>query len=436
MSLLGKGVVNVRRRQFLGMAAGLTGAAGLAATACDGNDESAGEEIVLKLVGTEYGTSSNSGSAGRYWNEVAEAFRKEHPRLRVDVTMFPHDLVDAEVTQLVADGEAPDLAQVSIFAAFAEADALYPANELLSLPVQTDFVPSLATAGELHRVQYGMPFMASTRRLFYNKELFSQAGLDPDDPPQSWQDLREVATALKEAGVPVPYATPFGPEEAQAEAMSWMLSGGGGLTDATGHYTILSDENIETFTWLREEMIVEKLTHGRPEDVNRQRAYDEFAAGKVAMLNGDPTLLGQANWAKVEFGTAPVPGKAGPVAASVGVSTWLMAFRQRGLQEEIAAFLDFLYREDNIGLFAERYDLLPVTTPGSEAMHEDGERKSLVPFMDQLPGAAFYPVSKPSWAEAVTAIRQEIGGAVELERDVEEVLRAVQSAAEALEAES
>ena len=43
---------------------------------------------------------------------------------------------------------------------------------------------------------YGIPFETDVRVLFYNKNLFKQAGLDPNDPPKTWDELRAYADKL------------------------------------------------------------------------------------------------------------------------------------------------------------------------------------------------------------------------------------------------
>ena len=43
---------------------------------------------------------------------------------------------------------------------------------------------------------YGVPFETDVRVLFYNKNLFEQAGLDPENPPQTWEELWQAADAL------------------------------------------------------------------------------------------------------------------------------------------------------------------------------------------------------------------------------------------------
>ena len=99
--------------------------------------------------------------------------------------------------------------------------------------------------------------------LFYNKKLFAKAGIT--EPPTTWDRARRTdAELLKAHGVKIPFALPLGPEEAQAEALMWMLSGGGGYTDSVGKYTIDSAENIETFDWLAENLVGKGLTSPDP----------------------------------------------------------------------------------------------------------------------------------------------------------------------------
>lgn len=58
-----------------------------------------------------------------------------------------------------------------------------------------DFTVSEATADDGN--VYGIPFETDVRVLFWNKQLFEQAGLDPNDPPETWDELEEYARALE-----------------------------------------------------------------------------------------------------------------------------------------------------------------------------------------------------------------------------------------------
>ncbi|MGW7295477.1 ABC transporter substrate-binding protein [Streptomyces xiamenensis] len=416
------------------MTAGLTGAVGLSATACGGDDSGSSSETVLKLVAAEAGEASDTGSTQRYWNELVADFRLEHPEIIIDVTTLRWQDANAEVARMVAEGDAPDIAQIGAFADFASAGKLYKAEELLPISQLADFIPSLAIAGEMRRVQYGMPFAARIGRLFYNKDLFEDAGLDPDVPPETWEELLEAATALRTTGVEVPFALPLGHDDAAGEALMWMLAGGGGLTDNTGGYTLNSPMNASTFNWLRDELVTPGLTGDRPPgSTTRQQAYSGFAEGTVGMLFADPVLMRQSDRGGVSYGTAELPGSAAPSTSTLGEASWLMAFNQRGHREEIGTFLKYVFTAENVNTFAERWELLPVTTPASQAMQDqeegqEGER--LTPFLDALPTATFFPVGKVSWSRVSTLVAQGIGATLEPNSNVPAILADLQEQAE------
>jgi multiple sugar transport system substrate-binding protein len=426
----------VDRRKFLALAAtGAAGAAGVTAVGC--GRETGGAATTLTMIAADYGDPDGHNSSQGYWNALSRAFSRKHPGIRVDVGVYSWNEVDKRVADMVKEGHPPDMAQIGAYANFAEAGKLYSANELLSIPVQADFLSALAEAGEMTRVQYGMPFVASTRLLFYNKSLFKKAGLDPDEPPKTWKELAHMASSLKSVGVRVPYGLPLGPEEAPAEALMWMFSGGGAYTDNVGAYTIDEPENTRTFTWLRDNLVGKGLTNPDPGGTNRAELFDAFARGDVGMLNGHPTLMQQADQHDVEYGTAALPGRHGPSKGSLGVADWLMAFKKEGEHREpISQFLDFVYSEKNHYAFVDRYDLLPVTTSASERMRHDRSHKKLWRFLDQLSKAEFYPVGKVSWAQVSADIKKNIGRAVAKHGDPGAVLGALQREAEAEDSEA
>jgi multiple sugar transport system substrate-binding protein len=330
--------------------------------------------------------------------------------VKIEVSVYSWNDVDRKVKEMVEAGDAPDMAQIGAYADYADAGLLYPADELLSIPVQADFAGQLATAGQIDGAQYGMPFAASTRLLFYNKTLFAEAGLTP---PTTWEELADAAAALKAEGVKYPYALPLGPEEAQAETMQWLLSGGGGYTDSSGGYGIDSPENVETFTWLRDELVGKDLTGPvAPGKLNRADAFAAFADGQVGMLNGHPSLMKTAENKGVKFGMVPMPGVDGESKATMGVADWMLAFRQNGHKEQVGEFLDFVYSDENVLDFSREYDLLPVTNSAYEVMNAADEDKALQPFLKELPLAELYPVGKTSWAQVAAEVKKRIGQAV------------------------
>ncbi|GGS07637.1 solute-binding protein [Streptomyces humidus] len=391
------------------------------------------DDVTLRLVAADYGDSA-ANSSKKYWDQVVEAYEKDHPGVTVDVTVYSWNDVDAKVKAMVDAGDAPDMAQIGAYADYAAADRLYKAGDVVSIPVEADFVPRLADAGKVRGVQYGMPFASSTRLLFYNWTLFAQAGITP---PTTWDELAKDAKALKARGVKYPYALPLGPEEAQAESLQWLLSGGGGYTQTVSSYSLDSAENVATFDWLKDELVGKGLTGPvAPGKLNRAAAFAAFTAGDVGMLNGHPSLMKAAESKGVKFGMVPMPGLDGPSKSSLGVADWMTAFKQNGHGDQIGDFLDFVYSKKNVLAFSREYDLLPVTTSASQVMGAAPQDAGLRPFLEELPLSESYPVGRTSWAGVSAEIKKRIGGAVTANGSPADVLGALETTATTAESAS
>lgn len=422
----------MRRRRFLGLASGVAGSVALTAAGCGSGESGASriEGVTLRMVASDYGDLEGNDLTQDYWDEVVASFRKENPGIDVEVSVHAPGKAEQKVAELIGNGRAPDLAQIGSFADHAAAGRLYRAEEVLSIPVQADFVPALSTAGELRRVRYAMPFTANLQLLFYNRRLFAEAGLDPEEPPRSWEELKQAAIALRATGVDVPYGLPLGSEEAPTEAMTWMLGNGGGYVGDGGMYALNAPANVQAMGWLRDELVDRGLTTVNPAVTNRQGLFNLFTGGHVGMLNGDLSLTRQADRKKTDYGTAPLPGRDGPSDTTTGSASWMLAFRREGNRDAVAAFLAHVYRVENQFAFAHRYHTLPVTVSASDQMRSDRRHARMRPFLDQLGAAEFFPSNKVSWGRVSREIGLYVGQAVLADGDPAAVLGTLQRTAE------
>ncbi|MFI8099601.1 extracellular solute-binding protein [Streptomyces sp. NPDC086023] len=389
---------------------------------------SSDNDVTLKVVAADYGDSSANSSTA-YWKELAAAFTAKHPGIKVDVSVYSWEEVDAKVAEMVKNGEAPDVAQIGAYADYAADDKLYTADELLAVSTEADFLAPLADAGKVKRVQYGIPFVSSTRLLFYNKDLFEKAGIAA--PPKTWAELEAAAKKLK-GEAKTPFALPLGREEAQAETMQWLLAGGGGYTDNDEAYSIDSAENVKTLNWVKERLVEAGLTGPvKPSELNRQAAFDAFSNGEVGMLNGHPALMKQATAKGVKFGMVPLPTPRGEEEPTMGVADWVMAFKN-GRPKEAGAFLDYLFEAQNVTRFTSTYGLLPVTTSGSRAMEgATGADAGLKTFLAALPNSRLYPAGKKSWPAVSEDIKQKIGKSMDEGQSPDRTLEEIAGAARA-----
>ncbi|MGW7459783.1 extracellular solute-binding protein [Streptomyces sp. NPDC054797] len=391
----------------------------------------AGDSGTLRLVAAEYGDNpANSSKA--FWDKLTADFTAANPGIKVEVKLLPWADIDREVSRMVKAGKAPDIALMGSYSDFAAQGKLYAANELLSVTAEANFLQPLADAGSLGSTLYGLPFVASSRLLFYNEALFAKAGIK--EAPKTWSELRAAAKALKDKGVKYPYALPLGPEEAHAEAMIWELSNGGGYADSSGNYSLASDQNIETWNWVKGNLVAPGLTGPTPpSQLNRADAFAAFTRGEVGMLNGYPSLAHDAKAKGIDVATTAMPVSdtlgTGESPPAVGVADWMMAFRQNGKRDEIGRFLDFVYQDKNLSDFAGRYHLLPSTVTAARTPSGGGLDARDTQFLTALRTAQLYPVNDPSWVTVSDTIKRNIGRAVEPGGDPKAVLEDIASQA-------
>jgi len=223
-----------------------------------------------------------------------------------------------------------------------------------------------------------MPFNSSTPVLYYNKEAFEAAGLDPDTPPKTWEELADAAKKIREAGYECGYTTSW---------PSWILlenfsawhnvpyasenNGFGGLNARLNledplfveHLTFLADMSKEgTFTY-----------GGRGDTPNAL-----FTSGKCGMFTGSSG--NRANILKTgefDFGISTLPyyeGVDGAPQNSIigGASLWVFADKPEDTYKGITKFFKFLSSPEQSARWHQATGYVPVTTGGYELTKESG----------------------------------------------------------------
>ena len=391
-------------RRISGAALAATAALALAACSSGGSSGGGSGSTTLKLVVADYGTGPSNASA-KYWDGIVSAFEKAHPDIKVNVTSIAWTNFDQQVQTMIQNKQYPDITEGDYFSNYAQDGLLYSASDVLSDP--GNLLPAFKAQGTYNGTQYGMPFTTSSRTLFYNKKLFTQAGIS--SAPQTWADVEADAAKIKAQGN-IGFGLPLGAEEAQAESLLWMLGDGGGY-QTDGKYTINSAPNVAAFTFLKG-LVSAGDTEPNPGTVNRTDLWKEFAQGKVGMINGSPALIPIIQSAGVlqssDWTSVPIAGKTGPLTTTLGVCDNVAAFKPNGHQAQIKEFLDFAYQDKYQLQFDKEYDLLPATTTAAKALSSD---PVFGPFLTALPNSVQYP-SDTAWANVKTKIQQTIGTAV------------------------
>ncbi len=379
----------------------------------------ADEKKTITFVGGAY-----TDTTEKYWTDLATKFEAANPGYTVNVQVIDWNNIDQQVSTMIQTQQYPDILNENKYSGWASDGLLQDASKLVSSDVQKDFISSFKEAGIFQGTQYGLPFITSTRALFYNKDAFKKAGID--NPPTTWKELVDDALKLKKAGY-IGYGLPLGTEESQAEWSIWMWGNGGDWESAPGKFTVNSKKNQDTLKVLNCLANVYKVTQANPGQTNRtDGVFHPFADGKIGMMEGAafaPTLF--KGWkSTVDYGVAQPPVNGDVKPSTLGVEDFLMSFKNPGNETAVTKFLNFFYQEDNYTEFLTSQGFLPATKTAVTALKDT----DFGPFLDVLPTARFYPSTDPKYPAVQGAVQNQIGTGVAPGADVKSVLDQINAA--------
>ena len=382
----------------------------LLAAACgsdDSSQDSAGEaeEAVssIRLVAAQY-----SDATAPFWEQFAETYEERYgTALEVQVVGWTD--IKQQATTMIQSGLPPDILNINFYSSYASEGLLYSADEVLPDSVEADLIDSFKTSGTFDGVLYGFPDLSSARALFYNKDLFSQAGIA--GPPTTWDEFVEAAKLVDALGDNIiGYGMPLGPEEAQAEFSIWTYNNGGDWKDADGNWTINSATNIETLEFLKKLSVEDGVTQNNPATTNRTDAFDLFGSGIMGMVVGfSPLSATLDEVGEVDYGIAPMPTNAGAEPQTYGVTDYLNAFKNPGNQQAVKNFYELYYSPEQVNTFIKAEGFLPVTISGLDVFSSE---PSLQVYIDTLPNIHLTPNQDPVWDTVLLAVQQNIGAAI------------------------
>jgi len=379
--------------------------------------------VTIKIITPNY-----TDKMPAFYADLNKRFMAENPGIKVEHENLSWDDILVKGRTLISTKSYPDILNLNTFSEFAAEGLLYKASDLFTTTKLADFATAFRENSKYNGVEYAVPDLASARMFFINKALFYGAG--NTKIPTTWPEVTAAAAKIKaKYGSKVyPLAIPLGSEEAQAEFQIWAGGNGGKYFDsATGKWVINSAENLATLNQLKA-WVKAGYTQPNPASTNRTDAFKLFSQGKVAMINASvffPSTLKDYK-STVDYGVAPFPHAVGKKSITLGVQDYFMAFNKDGKgtnKDAVSKYLNFLYSPANYaGFLKATGGFIPATKSASTEVDS-----SLLPFIEQLPNAIFYPGTLGSWGTVVAKITTQIGTA--MTKDPKTVLNSLQAVA-------
>jgi len=136
-------------------------------------------------------------------DKLVADFEKEHPGIKIKpVYAGSYQDTTTKVLTAAKGGDAPHMAVMLSTDMYTLIDegVVVPFDELVKTPADrawmSSFYPAFMKNSQTGGKTWGIPFQRSTIVMYWNKELFKQAGLDPNRPPQNWAELVEYGKKL------------------------------------------------------------------------------------------------------------------------------------------------------------------------------------------------------------------------------------------------
>ncbi|MGH8965966.1 MAG: ABC transporter substrate-binding protein, partial [Actinomycetes bacterium] len=224
--------------------------AALALAGCGTDDvQSAGGTVTLHVWARDGGLKLD--------DQVAK-FEKAHPTIRVDVSTVQGDQYLAKLANSIRAGTAPDLISFDMVNApllAAQGVLADVTDRAQSMPELDDLAPAGVEIGRLDDRIYSLPVALNASQMFWNKDLFAQAGMDPDDPPSSLAEVKAAAEKIDALGGDV---TGFSTLGGVAQAFTGFPSGwadGGDVFSAEGpdqRATFTDPSMLDMVTWYQD----------------------------------------------------------------------------------------------------------------------------------------------------------------------------------------
>ncbi|MEQ8657860.1 MAG: sugar ABC transporter substrate-binding protein [Hyphomicrobiales bacterium] len=284
-------------------------------------------------------TESATGAEATFAGEFSEMDNG----ITIDVREIRFDDIVTETLRAFATRSNPDIISIDNpdHAAFAARGAFLDLTDLVAASDQIDmdnYFPGPRSSLTWGDGVYGIPRASNTIALYYNKDLFEAAGLDPNSPPSTWDELYEAAAALTDPDNDV-YGIAFSAkasEEGTFQFLPWLQMTGGsfekvngeGAADALAFWKTLLDEGLTS---------PDTLTRGQWDSTGT------FNGGNAAMVISGPWELNRmAADAQFEWGVTllPVREEGGPRASALGDFN-LAIFDNTEHPEEAFAFLEY-----------------------------------------------------------------------------------------------
>ncbi len=231
-----------------------------------------------------------------------------------------------------------------------------------------------------------MPFNSSTPVMYYNKDAFKKAGLDPDNPPKTWKEVDEAGKKLRESGMECGYTTGW-PSWIQLETFAaWhnvpYATQNNGFDGLDARLQVDQPAFVKHLGFLAQMAKNGTFTYGGRGDASNAL----FTSAKCGMFTASSGARANIERnAKFDFGTTSLPYhddiEGAPQNTIIGgASLWVFAKKSPETYKGVTQFFKYISSPELAAKWHQQTGYVPVTKAGYEVTKDAG-------FYDKNPGS-------------------------------------------------
>jgi multiple sugar transport system substrate-binding protein len=301
------------------------------------------------------------------------AWNAANPTKLINLSYIVHTDMVAKIAQGVASGDVPDLMGMDLI----YAPQFENANQLTDITDQSKDWPELADVSPGHKTVatfnnrlFGVPLYADVSALFYNKDLFTKAGLDPNKPPTSLAEIRTYADKITALGGGVTgYYLPGNCAGCNIFTVGPLMWASGATIEAgkCGDEPLVGDGVKQVDQWARDMVAAKNVPDSARAETGATFA-EQFGTGKIGMMGtGNFNIVLARDQMKdhpFKFGISLLPGvEAGKSASFIGGDLVVIPKGSKRVDDSLA-FMHYLLNDtQQVELYAKALNLPTRTDP-------------------------------------------------------------------------
>ncbi len=322
--------------------------------------------LLLVSVGIITASGQEEASAGSaevvFWNGytgpdrpvvefLVDQFNAENADTDIAMEIMPWDSLFQKLMPALVAGNGPDLMGFSLSRVpeFADANRLEPLDAYLdasTLLDKADLVPGMIQGASYGGKLYGVPMAFASMVMYYNKEHFREAGLDPENPPANYTELLQAWGKLlvKDSnGNVVRYPQSIGVKATVPMMPVFFWAAGAEIVTADGKSGLDSPEALAAAELIQRAFVDMSVS---PLGLTGQESDNVFAAGKASMEWNGPWAINGFTNAGIDLGIALLPaGPAGRV--TWGGDTAMVMNKDSKVKDAAWSFMEYWNSYDN-----------------------------------------------------------------------------------------